>query len=401
MRGIFTPMSELPTWRNHSLPGQVLRELRRGTDELKLAAVSRIERDLPWWSELSGEDRSWLGLVAHEGINRFLAWLQSADETSSRPQDIFRVAPRELTRTISLQRTLEVVRLITAEVEDSGLRYVPAEYRRDLYEMALIYSREVAFSAASIYARAAETRGQWDARLEASAIDAIMRGSSPSVTRSRLATLGWTGRGRTFALVGPAVTELADASSELRNALLRLTDDAVVGIQGDRLIAVLCTDLAPRAIATEVAEHFGAGSIVIGPPVDDVIHASRSTRAAFAAHAAIRALIQPDRIIEADDLLPERVLDGDPLARETMVEHIYTPMLSAGAVLIETLESYLTLGRSLEASARALIVHPNTVRYRLRRIAQTIGWDPTEPREGQILQIALMVGRLDAGGREV
>lgn len=47
-----------------------------------------------------------------------------------------------------------------------------------------------------------------------------------------------------------------------------------------------------------------------------------------------------------------------------------------------------------EAAARALFVHPNTVRYRLRRISQTVGWDPTDAREGFVLQIALVLGRL-------
>lgn len=101
--------------------------------------------------------------------------------------------------------------------------------------------------------------------------------------------------------------------------------------------------------------------------------------------------------MQADDLLPERVLDGDQLARNTLIDEIYIPLVSAGPVLVETLDSYLGQGRSLEAAARDLYVHPNTVRYRLRRIAQVIGWDPTEAREGQILQIALTVGRLSGG----
>ena len=50
---------------------------------------------------------------------------------------------------------------------------------------------------------------------------------------------------------------------------------------------------------------------------------------------------------------------------------------------------------SLEAAARALFVHANTVRYRLRRIAEVSGLVPTEPRDAFTLRVALTVGRLD------
>ena len=42
-----------------------------------------------------------------------------------------------------------------------------------------------------------------------------------------------------------------------------------------------------------------------------------------------------------------------------------------------------------------LYVHPNTVRYRLRKVAEVTGWDPLDPREGYVLQTALALGRLD------
>ncbi|SDZ82850.1 PucR C-terminal helix-turn-helix domain-containing protein [Bowdeniella nasicola] len=390
-------MTTLPSRAPTDLPEHVISALRKGSDELKLTAVARMERDLQWWRDLSSEDRSWLGLVAHEGINRFVAWMQLEDD-AARPQDIFRVAPPELTRTISLQRTLQVVRLIAEVVEEHSQQHVAPDYRRDLYEAALIYSREVAFSAAGIYARAAESRGQWDARLEAAAIDAIVRGTSPAVMRSRVATVGWKGRNRTFVIVGPAPHQLTESTTaELREACLRATSDALVGIQGDRIIAVLGADENPSKIASLIEHHFGDGTIIIGPSVDDIVKAGTSARAAIAAHQVIRALSAPARIMQADDLLPERVLDGDQLARNTLIDEIYIPLVSAGPVLVETLDSYLGQGRSLEAAARDLYVHPNTVRYRLRRIAQVIGWDPTEAREGQILQIALTVGRLSGG----
>ena len=49
--------------------------------------------------------------------------------------------------------------------------------------------------------------------------------------------------------------------------------------------------------------------------------------------------------------------------------------------------------RRSRATARALFVHPNTVRYRLRQISDATGWSPTRPREAFALQLALILGR--------
>ena len=60
---------------------------------------------------------------------------------------------------------------------------------------------------------------------------------------------------------------------------------------------------------------------------------------------------------------------------------------------LETLRAYLEGSRSIEAAARTLFVHANTVRYRLRRITELTGHDPTTPRGGLALQLALILGR--------
>ena len=84
----------------------------------------------------------------------------------------------------------------------------------------------------------------------------------------------------------------------------------------------------------------------------------------------------------SDDLLPERVLAGDGHARRHLVEAVFVPLPAARKeTLIDTLTAYFQHGQSLEATARALFVHPNTVRYRLRQAAELTGLSATDPRE--------------------
>ena len=100
------------------------------------------------------------------------------------------------------------------------------------------------------------------------------------------------------------------------------------------------------------------------------------------------------RVTHADDVLAERALAGDALAKQTLIEKIYKPLSENSAELLETLIAYLDCGRSLEATSKQLFVHANTVRYRLKRISEVIGWDATGAHEAFVLQVAMVLGSM-------
>jgi DNA-binding PucR family transcriptional regulator len=133
---------------------------------------------------------------------------------------------------------------------------------------------------------------------------------------------------------------------------------------------------------------------VLGHEVPTLVDASKSARAALAGFAVARSWRNAPRPTLADDLLPERAFAGDSLARSTLINRIYKPLQAHSTELLATLWCYLDNGRSLEATARELFVHPNTVRYRLKRISEVIGWDATGAREALILQSALIIGSI-------
>lgn len=376
---------------------EALRRVRDGSGFLSAAALRRLDEDLDWYRALPAEDRSWVGLVAQSGITAFITWFADPSRAPHGVGEIFAAAPPDLTRSISLQQTLQLVRIVVEVVEASSDRLASPGSERDLREAVLRYSREVAFSAAEVYARAAEMRGAWDARLEALVVDALVRGDVDDSLRSRAAALGWRGNGPTLVMVGTVTPPMDDVSSaDLRRATRRSADDALVGIHGDRLVVILGGEQDLKAAATSLLPRFGPGPVVIGPAAADLADASRSARAALAGLAAAAGWPQAPRPVMADDLLPERALIGDETARNTLVTVVYARLRDAGGSLLETVTGYLSTGRSLEATARALYVHPNTVRYRLRRVADVTGWDPLEPREAFVLHIACILGRLAA-----
>ena len=86
---------------------------------------------------------------------------------------------------------------------------------------------------------------------------------------------------------------------------------------------------------------------------------------------------------------------GDAEARRILRRDIYGSLTRAGGELLETLDAFFAAGGVLESAARGLFVHPNTVRYRLRRVAETTGLTPLSSRDAFTLRVALAVGRLD------
>jgi DNA-binding PucR family transcriptional regulator len=145
--------------------------------------------------------------------------------------------------------------------------------------------------------------------------------------------------------------------------------------------------------ARTVVDHFADGPVVTGPLEPDLAGAHRSARAAQAAIRAASGWPDCPRPVESDDLLPERALSGDGHARRQLVEEVYV-VLADSPPLLETVSTYLGLGASIEATGRALFVHPNTVRYRLRTASERTGLALTEPRGAFTAHIALVLGRL-------
>ena len=125
---------------------------------------------------------------------------------------------------------------------------------------------------------------------------------------------------------------------------------------------------------------FGDGPVVVGPLAHDAADAGSVTQAALSGLRAAPAWPGAPRPVSAAALLPERALTGDPDARARLVAEVYRPLVDAGDVLADTVAAFLDAGGALESTARALFVHANTVRYRLRRVAEVCGEAPTDPR---------------------
>jgi hypothetical protein len=376
-----------------------IRAIERAAGALATASVARMDDELRWFRDLPADQRAWVMLVAQAGVRSLVEWLRARVEGTDAQQvydEVFDAAPRALARSINLQQTVQLIKT-TIEVAEAqiGRLAAPGE-ETQVREAVLIFSREVAFAAARVYARAAETRGSWDARLQAMLVDALLRGDSSDVLASRAAALGWADPSPVAVAVGRSTGgEPAMVVHTVYRAARRIGVEILGGVHGDRLVVVLGAASDPVNATEKLLSGFGDGPVVVGPPVPSLDEAAESARAALAGYRAAPAWPGAPRPVSAAELLPERALAGDAEARRILRQDVYATLVRAGGELLDTLDAFFAAGGVLEGAARGLFVHPNTVRYRLRRVSEVTGLAPLTPRDAYALRIALTIGRLD------
>ncbi len=363
---------------------------------LATTAVRRMNEELSWFRDLPPDQRSVVGLVMQAGITAFVEWMTSPRYRLESTGTIFGAAPREFARVITLQQTVEMVRLTVDVVEQAVPELAAPGEEIALREAVLRFSREVAFAAADVYAKAAEERGAWHARLRALLVDALLRGDAAESLQGRAAALGWGTPSRVAVIAGLAPEgDPEPVLDEAERRARQVGVDALAGLQGDRIVVVLGgADDRLEACAAELVPVFGKGPIVLGPHVASLSEAGTSAQAALIGLRVAAGWPDAPRPVLAGELLPERALDGDVMAAASLLEDIYNPLAESGPALLETVTTFLAHGGSIEGTARAMYLHPNTVRYRLRRAIEVCGVSVFDPRGAFTVQVALTLGRI-------
>lgn len=347
--------------------------------------------ELPWFGALPPEQRSYVGLVLQAGLSAFAQWLRTPGHPLPVGPEVFAAAPRELARAVNLKQTVQLIRVAVGVVEDAVPTLAAPGDEAVLAEAVLRYSRELAFAAADVYAAAAEARGAWDARVEAGVVDALVRGHAGELTLSRAASLGWTRTEWVVALAAPVPYDLD--LPQLRTSARHSGLSLLTGEASAALVLVVGGTGAVDSAVQQIAAALPAGPVVVGPVVAELAVAASSVQEALGGLGAVRAWPEAPRPVLAAELLAERVVLGEEAAGRRLLEEVYRPLEQAGGDLLVTAAAYLEGGGSVEGTGRKLFLHPNTVRYRLRKLAEVTGRDITDPRAGLVVRLALLLGR--------
>ena len=346
---------------------------------------------LPWFAGLAPEQRSYVGLVVHAGVDGFAQWLRRPGQPLPVGPEVFAAAPRELARAVNLKQTVQLIRIAVEIVEQDVPGLAAPGDEENLREAVLRYSREIAFAAADVYAAAAESRGAWDARVEAGVVDALVRGHADELTISRASSLGWSRVEWVVALATPAPEDFDIAA--LRAAVRHSGLSLLAGEVAVAMVLVLGGTSDVEDAVQQVVAGLPGSAVVVGPRATELVTAAASVQEALAGLAAVAAWPQAPRPVAASQLLAERAVLGEQAARRRLLEEVYRPLRDAGGDLLLTAGAYLEGGGSVEGTSRALFLHPNTVRYRLRKLHDMVGHDLTDPREALVVRVSLILGR--------
>jgi DNA-binding PucR family transcriptional regulator len=96
--------------------------------------------------------------------------------------------------------------------------------------------------------------------------------------------------------------------------------------------------------------------------------------------------------VRAKVLLDETltILESDPRLRDPRVTVLVEHDAAHGTEFVGSLVAYLDHVRDVRAAARRLNVHPNTLRYRLKRATELSGLDLTDPGQSLFAHLQLL-----------
>ncbi|AFT99665.1 PucR family transcriptional regulator [Nocardia brasiliensis] len=181
----------------------------------------------------------------------------------------------------------------------------------------------------------------------------------------------------------------AEIEAVSRHALSRLERDGATTLFPAAVTETRLTGLVAR-LATVTGRRVVAGAAAHTEL--DGIAAAAETATELARLAAV--LHRPTGVYCIDDLALHYQLTRPGPARRWLAE-LLTP-LATYPHLIEVLDACTTYDFDRLAAAECLVVHRNTINYRLHRIAELTGYDPTDPDSAQLFAAAVLVRRLEA-----
>lgn len=205
---------------------------------------------------------------------------------------------------------------------------------------------------------------------------------------------------------GLLVVVAADTSGLAQESLpgieSRLAEQGIVSawrLTPAQQLGVISLQATQRAVMLAELERAVLARTGVSPSYTELADTPRALRLAHAAQRTMPPGVAgvhtfSDRPLAA--LVVREPTESRRLAQRVLGGVLQLPSEDR-TTLIDTLESYLDHGGSAERAGQALFCHPNTVRYRLRRLQELSGRSLTDPRDVAELATAVDVVRLDGG----
>lgn len=236
-------------------------------------------------------------------------------------------------------------------------------------------------------------------RLRRDLVDELLSGTDEDSALTRAVALGYDLQRphRVVVVEGRGRTRDNDKFFQaVRTAAREEPAGSLLVARGAEVVLLADCEADWESLRASVVRELGGGRarIGIGERCEQIAEFPRSYRQAKLALRLPASGEWDDQAVRFDDLGVYRLLVGieDLSDVERYVQHWIGDLLAydqqRGAVLVRTLSHYLEHGGSYEQTSKALIVHRNTLKYRLRRIRHISGLDLSDPDTCFNLQLA-------------
>lgn len=198
-----------------------------------------------------------------------------------------------------------------------------------------------------------------------------------------------------------AYTQLPTLARLRRHMITRLIEAKIpvpiAGVRDESLILLVPTSENDAvAVIRRAIEHGQYRANVVGgtgDPQASLFEARASCHQALAALEVVVRLQGYRQILSYDDAVLEIMLLNNREASRRLIDGYLVP-LDAHPALGETVRAYIELSQSSHATADRLVIHVNTVAYRLRRVRELTGHDIRNPQDAVKFSLAFRAREL-------
>ena len=375
-------------WR--SLPSELADviepELPAATEEI----LATIAREVPEYARpLEGAFGAGIRTGVTEALRQFVALIRDPDAGREPGRDVYVGLGRGELRQGRTLDSLQSAYRIGARV---AWRRISAAARRDridadqlavLAEAIFAYIDELSADSVEGYAQAQREQEGERQRRRRELLALLLRdppADEPDV-RSAAQAAGWR--------LPRSAAPLAVAEEDLARVGRRLSSDALVAtVRG-----IGCALVSGAAARSELERATEGVTAALGPTVPRAELGEAWSIASAALRAAAAGAIEGDGLLDAERHLPELLLFESGGMAERLAQVRLAPLddltPAARARMEETALAFVQHGGNAAAMARALHLHPQTIRYRLRRLRELFGDELTDPDARFELELAL------------
>ncbi len=374
-------------------------------DDMVDRLTDRIAAEIDLYASSSVVDRAELRRSVEDNFAYMLGQMSTSDDPDLGPPRL--TGRLRANQGVPLPELLRAYRLgftflweeLLAEARRAGDAAVRA--LTDTAAVIMARSDDYAIALTDAYREAVSDRMLTTDRHRSALVEALVTGGrsdhGPAWEVAKLLDLPYEG---TFVAVVAETTAIGAEPVPGVEARLRPHDVASAWrLQPDQQVGVVSCGRLPVDRVVAVLGELATARVGVSPVYATL---DQTPRAVQLARVALQNLPPGAPAVgQFDDSPLGALVAADPAVARQVAQRVLGRLLALDAedrdTLLETVEAWLDAGGSATAAGRALHCHPNTVRYRLRRVEELTGRSVDAPRAVAELAAALQALRVFPG----